>query len=146
MDYAFTYMKANGIQTETSYPYTAQDGRCKASGTPAATVSGFTDVGHSDAALAAASAARVVSVAVDAQNWSFYSRGIYSHMKCGTQLDHGVTLVGYGSASGDDFWIIKNSWGAQWGENGYIRLERSSKAGSSGCCGIFKAASFPLSP
>jgi C1A family cysteine protease len=143
MDYAFTYVKANGLQTEANYPYTAQDGKCKGTGTPAVTISGFTDVGHTDAALGTASAARVVSVAVDAQNWSFYNRGIYSHLKCGTQLDHGVTLVGYGTASGDDFWIIKNSWGTSWGENGYIRLERGSKAGAQGCCGIFKAASYP---
>lgn len=143
MDYAFTYVKANGLQTEANYPYTAQDGRCKGTGTSAVNITGYTDVGHSDDALTAASAARVVSVAVDAQNWSMYSRGIYSHLKCGTQLDHGVTLVGYGTANNDDFWIIKNSWSAKWGENGYIRLERGKKSGNNGCCGIYKAASFP---
>lgn len=146
MDYAFNYVKANGLQTEANYPYTAQDGRCKGTGTPAVTISGYTDIGHSDAALQAASAQYVVSVAVDAQNWSFYSRGIYSHLKCGTQLDHGVTLVGYGSANNEDFWIIKNSWGQSWGENGYIRLERGAKSGAQGCCGIYKAASKPNGP
>jgi hypothetical protein len=98
MDYAFTYMKTAGIQSEANYPYTAMDGRCKGPGTPSANVNGFTDVAkNSEAALATASTARVVSVAVDAQRWSSYSRGIYSHLQCGTQLDHGVTLVGYGS-------------------------------------------------
>ena len=142
MDYGFKYIKDHGVELETTYPYTARDGRCKATGTPAAKVGGFTDVGHSESALAAASQARVVSVAVDAQRWSSYSHGIYSHFSCGTQLDHGVTLVGYGSESGKDFWIIKNSWSTSWGENGYIRLQKGISA-SHGTCGICLAASFP---
>lgn len=147
MDYAFTYIKTAGVQLESTYPYTAQDGRCKGPGTPAATCSSYTDIAKSEAALAAASAARVVSVAVDAQRWSSYSRGVMTHNQCGTQLDHGVTLVGYGSVSeGNDaknFWIVKNSWGTRWGESGYIRLERGITASSKGTCGICMAASYP---
>lgn len=143
MDYAFSYMKDHGIQTETSYPYTARDGRCKASGTPAATVAGYTDVQqNSESALAAALAQRVVSVAVDAQRWSFYSRGVMKPSGCGTSLDHGVTLIGWGTAAGKNFWIIKNSWGTRWGENGYIRLEKGVSS-SHGTCGICMAASYP---
>lgn len=142
MDYGFKYIKDHGIQTESSYPYTARDGRCKASGSPAAKVSGFTDVQNSESALATASAARVVSVAVDANTWSSYSRGVMKASHCGTQLDHGVTLVGYGNAAGDNFWIIKNSWGTRWGESGYIRLQKgvSSRGGT---CGVTMAASYP---
>lgn len=141
MDYGFKYIKDHGIDTETNYPYTARDGRCKRSGqyTPAATISGFSDVQQSGEALANANNQRVVSVAVDAQRWSFYSGGIYSHKKCGTQLDHGVTLVGYGTENGESYWIIKNSWSASWGEKGYIRLEKSSH----NTCGIWLAASYP---
>lgn len=142
MDYGFKYIKDHGIETEAQYPYTARDGRCKASGTPTAKLSGFTDVGHSQSALTTASSQRVVSVAVDANRWSFYHRGVMKHTACGTSLDHGVTLVGYGSANSEDFWIIKNSWGTSWGENGYIRIQRDV-SGSRGCCGIYMAASYP---
>jgi KDEL-tailed cysteine endopeptidase len=142
MDNAFKYYIATqGAVTEASYPYTAMNGVCKSNLNRVVTISAYTDVGHNDAALVAASAQRVVSVAVDASNWSFYSGGIYNHLLCGSQLDHGVTLVGYGA----NYWLIKNSWGTSWGEQGYIRLERGSNTGINGTCGIFKAASYPTS-
>lgn len=141
MDNAFKYVIANkGIDSEVNYPYTAKDGKCKTA-TAAATIGGYTDLGHNDNALQAGNAGRVVSVAVDARNWQFYSGGIFNHMKCAAQLDHGVTLVGYDDNAG--FWTIKNSWGTGWGEKGYIRLEKGNKTGPNGTCGIYKAASFP---
>ena len=144
MDYGFAYIKDHGIELETQYPYTARDGRCKASGTPSASLSGFTDVQkNSESALTAAVNKQVVSVAVDANNWSFYSGGIMKHTHCGTRLDHGVTLVGYGTqANGSDYWIIKNSWGTRWGNSGYIWLEKGIRA-SAGTCGLCMAASTP---
>jgi len=72
-----------------------------------------------------------VSVAVDAENWSSYSGGIFSN--CGTDLDHGVLLAGYTSS----YWLIKNSWGASWGESGYIRLA------SGDTCGLADDSSIP---
>jgi cathepsin L len=119
MDYAFKYIKQSGIQSETAYPYTARDGRCKGTGTAAAHVSGYTDIAHSEAALATASVARVVSVAVDANNWSSYRSGVFTVNQCGSSLDHGVTLVGYTNGSGNNvnnYWIVKNSWSTSWGE------------------------------
>jgi len=74
-----------------------------------------------------------VSVAVDANNWSFYSEGIFED--CDTDLDHGVTLVGHKSG---EFVTIRNSWGSGWGENGHIRL----KLGNT--CGYANAASYPV--
>jgi len=68
---------------------------------------------------------------LDANNFQFYDSGVFSD--CGTQLDHGVTLVGYTS----EFWIVRNSWGSSWGEQGYIRLARGNT------CGLANVASYP---
>lgn len=63
---------------------------------------------------------------------------------CGTDLDHGVTIVGYGSTlQGTKYWIVKNSWGLEWGEKGYIRMERGIAA-KEGLCGIAMEASYPI--
>lgn len=148
MDYAFQYIIDNkGLCTEASYPYTAADGTCRAkSCTPAATISGFKDVpSNSETALLTAIAQQPVSVAVEADqsSFQFYSGGVMT-AACGTQLDHGVLAVGYGTESGQDYYKVKNSWGADWGMQGYILLGRGAKFGSSGQCGIQMQPSYPV--
>lgn len=64
--------------------------------------------------------------------------------ECGTNLDHGVVVVGYGTEHGKDYWIVRNSWGKNWGENGYIRMERNAINNPSGKCGITMLASYPV--
>lgn len=64
-------------------------------------------------------------------------------MDCGAELDHGVLLVGYGSENGVDYWKVKNSWGAGWGEHGFIRMAKHSTSGKVGICGITEMASYP---
>lgn len=141
MDNAFKYVESNGLCTEASYPYTAQDGTCKASSCQkAVTVATYSDVPSEDLdSLASAVAQQPVSIAVDAagSGWQLYRGGIFDS-SCGTQLDHGVLIVGYTS----EYWLVKNSWGATWGENGYIKLPRTTGRGA-GTCGLALQASYP---
>jgi hypothetical protein len=88
-----------------------------------------------------------VSIAIEAdhQAFQFYKGGVMKKA-CGTRLDHGVLLVGYGTASdGTKFWKVKNSWGTSWGAKGYIELEREgSPDGKAGECGLMSQPSFPV--
>lgn len=71
-----------------------------------------------------------------------YFQGIFTG-PCGTNLDHGVTVVGYGTENGMDYWIVKNSWGAYWGERGYVRMQRNVNT-KAGLCGIAIEPSYPI--
>lgn len=148
MDDAFKFIiKNGGLTTEANYPYTAADGTCNThkSGSHAATITGYEDVpANSEAALLKAVAKQPVSVAIDAGGFAFqfYSSGVFTG-DCGTDLDHGVAAVGYGTTSdGTKYWLVKNSWGSSWGEKGYIRMERDVDA-KEGLCGIAMQASYP---
>ena len=143
MDNAFKYIIANGgIDTEQDYPYTAQDGTCDKTkeSKHVVSISSYNDVPqNNEQQLAAAVAKGPVSVAIEADQQSFqmYSSGVFSG-PCGTNLDHGVLVVGYT----DDYWIVKNSWGASWGDQGYIMMKRG--VSSSGICGIAMQPSYPV--
>jgi len=147
MDQAFQYIIANkGIDTEEAYPYTATQGTCNfKAANVGATISNYTDVQSGDeAALALAANKQPISVAIDASHVSFqlYSSGVYHELFCSaTKLDHGVLVVGYGTDSEKKaYWIVKNSWGASWGLQGYIMMSRDRNNN----CGIATSASFPI--
>lgn len=131
MTNAFKYIEAKSITTTDHYPYKAVKQTCKAADTPRV----YKNSAHTEikqcTTLATAIAQRVVSVAVDATNWSSYRGGVFSN--CNTRLNHGVTLVGTSEGN----WWVKNSWGATWGEKGFIKL----KAGNT--CGVCNMAVFP---
>ncbi|CAN7988803.1 unnamed protein product [Ixodes hexagonus] len=147
MDNAFKYIKANkGLDTEQSYPYNGTDGTCHfKKSTVGATDTGFMDIkeGSEKQLKKAVATVGPISVAIDASHdsFQFYSGGIYDEPECDSeQLDHGVLVVGYGTQNGTDYWLVKNSWGTTWGDEGYIRMTRNKK----NQCGIATSASYPL--
>ncbi|KAL2321732.1 hypothetical protein Fmac_026111 [Flemingia macrophylla] len=152
MEIAFDFIKQNGITTEDSYPYEARDS-IYAKGAfilqdnePKVSIDGHEIVPvNNEAALLKAVANQPVSVAIEAggYNFQFYSEGVFTG-ECGTNLDHGVAIVGYGATQdGTKYWIVKNSWGSEWGEKGYIRMQRSI-SDKKGLCGIAMEASYPI--
>lgn len=148
MDQAFQYVKDNGgIDTENSYPYEAENDNCRYNAQDSgATDSGFVDVpsGNEHKLKEAVATVGPVSVAIDAshESFQFYAEGVYFEPQCDSeQLDHGVLVVGYGTSSDDqDYWIVKNSWGTSWGQEGYIEMARNRE----NHCGIATQASYPL--
>lgn len=144
MDNAFSWAQKNGgVCTEADYPYvsgtTKTAGDCKQSScTKNANVApkSYTDVQkNSDSAMMSALAQQPVSIAIEADQSAFqlYKSGVFT-APCGTNLDHGVLAVGYGTEDGQDFYKVKNSWGPSWGQGGYILLARgvSQKEGQCG--------------
>merc|ERR1740123_2285600 len=149
MDLAFQYLEKNTVCTEASYPYAGKDGTCSAAtcktGIPSGSVRGYKDVAHDDEqALLSAVAQQPISVAIEADQMAFQLyHGAILTKDCGTKLDHGVLVVGYGTESGVDYWKVKNSWGSGFGEQGYVRLQRTPNKGE-GECGIRAEPSYPV--
>ena len=153
MDAAFDYMVASQkgeVDTEAGYAYTGSDGKCAFSESDVgATITSHVDVKSTDEDALKDAVATVgpISVAVDANiGWQLYFGGILKPTLCSSdpkQLDHGVTVTGYGTAmdngTSTDYWWVKNSWGGFWGEKGYVRVIRGKNA-----CGIADQASYPI--
>ena len=154
MDNAFTWIADNdGLCSETDYPYvsgeTKKSGTCQKTCTPVANskISEFVDiVKSSDNEMMQALSKQPVSIAIEADQREFqlYKSGVFTGT-CGTQLDHGVLLVGYGAENSADYYLVKNSWSTTWGDNGYIKLGRGKQYNNGdGQCGLLLQGSFPL--
>jgi len=154
MDDAFQFVLDNkGICSEESYPYKAKDEKCQKTCKSVSTISSFADVNSNpknitdETALMAAIQLGPVSIAIEADQdvFQYYNGGVISSASCGGKtvddLDHGVLLVGYDfdNKTGLDYWLVKNSWGADWGLNGYVKLVRGKNE-----CGLNWAASYPI--
>eukprot|EP01083_Nonionella_stella_P077101 210352_1 len=133
MTSAFKYVKANGLVEESEYPYVARDQTCKIDKGPHK-VTGYTEISDVDN-LKKGLAIGPVSVAVDASRFSLYTGGVF---ECtgSVRLNHGITAVGYNS----EYWIVRNSWGTKWGEQGFMKIKMGDT------CGIAKMACYPTVP
>merc|ERR1719198_1872795 len=132
--------------TEASYPYTGVDGTCNYSSSDNTGVyaTGYTWVtaGDPDAMKAALANNYTLSVSIQANQFAFqsYSSGIFTNTRCGTNLDHATAVVGWGQEGSTEYWIMRNSWGTTWGEEGYMKVEIVS---GHGLCGIQMEPLYP---
>ncbi|CAG9828866.1 unnamed protein product [Diabrotica balteata] len=144
MTNAFEYIEDYGIQSEHEYPYEAKQGQCRRSLHKAVLeIQGYKEVADNEEALRqAVGTVGPISAAMYADPIQFYSSGIFDDKKCVNDsgyLDHGILVVGYGEENGKPYWIVKNSWGQDWGEQGYFRLLRNADL-----CGLALMTSYPV--
>lgn len=143
---AYMYIARNGgINYDRDYPYRANDGGCRyQSSKPKVTIRGYAYLtGPNENMLKDMVATKgPVSVAIDAGgNFASYSKGVYYNPSCSTnKFTHAVVIVGYGRENGQDYWLVKNSWGSNWGLGGYIKMARNRN----NHCGIASKASYPV--
>lgn len=140
---ALEYVKVHGITLASSYEDGEASGNCQTHHTPALRTTGFVrlPVNKLQPLLAAVSNDGPVVVSADASPWSLYNKGVFNGCERDATVNHAVLMVGYGhdpkaGTGGRDYWLIRNSWGQGWGEDGFIRIERhSSDSGEAGHCG-----------
>jgi len=134
----FAFVMKNGMASEEGYPYTGHDGKCKnftAEVLPGAIASYVAlPTNNYTALMNAVANVGPIAISADAEPWQMYEGGVFSGK--GSDIDHAIQLVGYGTAKAvfksKDYWLVRNSWGASWGEKGYIRIERLGE-GSEPC-------------
>lgn len=146
MQDAFTHFKTHGSVLQTEYPYTGRDGKCtETSKKGQVKVQSFTNVREGDQDDLVKAVLRqpvAVSVAAGSRAFEFYKGGIIDGKACGNDLDHGVVAVGFGQENGKEYFIIRNSWSASWGEEGYVRIAKNNSI-RGGVCGVALDASYP---
>lgn len=141
--YAANYAIENGICNDASYPYTEKQGKCHSSAckvvVPHHGVLRVKQVDPKDEnALKEAVGNQPVgcSIAASSRAFQLYQKGVLSDDKCGDEVNHAVLIIGYGTEQGRDYWLIKNSWGVNWGEHGFGKLRRGLPGSEYGECGI----------
>jgi len=132
----YQYVADKGIASEKDYPYRAQTGKCDETKPKSAHIHSFVKLPENNytALVTAVATIGPMAVSVDAGPWMSYSSGVFD--RCGLTrivINHAVQAVGYGTAGGKDYWIVRNSWGSFWGESGYIRLFKHSDGDMKWC-------------
>jgi len=140
MGLAFLYTEKNPLERESDYPYTAKDGNCKyerSKGVGEVKDAYSVKADNPSALMSVIKQYGPVSIAVEADKSVFqhYKTGVLDSPLCGKHLDHGVLAVGYG----EDYFLVKNSWGPTWGAEGYLKISNSA----SNICGILSQPVFP---
>ena len=145
---AFDYLEATADELEADYAYTSGSGQTGTCSPDASKETYFVDdytnvPANSVADLKSAIAQQPVAVTIEADQLVFqlYKSGIMDSTSCGTNLDHAVAAVGYGSDAGQDYYIVRNSWGTSWGDEGYIKI---AAVDGEGICGIQKQSLWPV--
>lgn len=145
MEGAFKYLIQNGQCALSEYPYTSsKTSDCKSCTKVAHFESCYNVKPDDQIVLKVAVAQQPISVAIEADTRYFqsYTGGIIDSSSCGTSLDHGVLIVGYGEENGIKYWLLKNSWSQTWGEEGYFKILRSDSTNDAGICGVAMDPSF----
>jgi len=122
-----------GLELESCYPYAAEDETCaqsKCSPSPNLSVSAVNPVAEDESQIYQALTQSPLSICCDASQWQYYSSGVLAASQCGLSIDHAIQLTGYSPSQGG-YWVVRNSWGADWGENGFIYLQYGQNT-----CGI----------
>jgi len=144
--WAFKYAEKTAVELEKDYEYTGKTGRkCKAQkAKEIVKVEDYVKVPKKSVQqIKAAVDKQPTCVSVDASGsvFQFYDKGIMDSKRCGHDLDHAVTAVGYGKQGEKEFLIVRNSWGADWGEDGYFRIAIDEDG--DGVCGVLMDSSRP---
>jgi len=148
MTYSFEYTRDHQLTTTDQYEYEAADRTCRSEGTKRYKVnSGFTDVAANDEGQLQAHVERgptSVAVQADSSVFQFYTSGVITSTSCGTNLNHGILAVGFDTTASTPHWICKNSWSADWGNNGYVNIKKANPGTKgAGICGIAKMNTSP---
>ena len=146
VDSVWKYVAKYGLESASDYPFTAGKGTCHYDKSKIAVKMKSLAKVHPDqsATLEAAITKEPTLVGFDMTTIAMqYAGGILDTDKCGTQINHTMLAVGFGtSGNGQDFYILKNSWGTSWGEQGYMRV--AAKASGPGVCGVQVYETFPV--
>ena len=152
MDGAFKFIIENGLCAASEYPYvsgtTKSENACEKTNCDSiikVSESSCSDVTTKDELLlkfAVYQQPVAVAIEADTRYFQFYAEGILDSLECGTKLDHGVLIVGYGEDDGKKYWLVKNSWSSNWGEEGYVKIARTDSRNNEGICGIAMQPSF----
>ncbi|XP_030752462.1 cathepsin L1-like isoform X2 [Sitophilus oryzae] len=142
MTNAFDYLKGHTITSEDAYPYYAQQQQCQSPYAPyRISIQGYETISNEGSLQQAVATTGPISAAMDASNLQFYAGGVFRDDDCNSNsVNHGVLIVGYGSESGRDYWLVKNSWGPKWGEEGYFKIVRNRN----NQCGIASYGMYPI--